>query len=92
MVRGMYKSKTLRKVFRKAPGGRVVTHYKKKKPKKAHCAKCGLDLKGVPRERPNKMKGLSKTEKRPQRPFGGVLCSACTRKELINRARNASKA
>ena len=85
---GRYKSRSFRQVSRKVPGGKTKIHYKYKKPKKAHCAKCGALLAGVPRERPNKMKNMAKTKKRPQRPFGGVLCSKCMRKEIIARNKN----
>jgi len=84
---GRFKSRSLRQISRKVPGGRTVIHYKYKKPKKAHCAKCKVQLAGVPRERPHKMKNMAKTKKRPQRPFGGVLCSKCMRKEIIARAK-----
>jgi len=81
------KSRTYRRVLRKTPGGRVSLHLKKRKPKKAHCGKCGIDLKGVPRERPYKMKHMPKTMKRPERPYGGVLCSKCSRRLFIEKAR-----
>ncbi len=87
MPRGMYKSRTLRRVYRKTPGSRVVVHYKKRKPKKARCTGCGALLKGVARERPYKMMKLSKTKKRPQRPYGGYYCSKCMRKILIEKVR-----
>lgn len=76
------KSKSLRKVFRRTPGGRTVEHYKPRKPKKAHCASCGAVLKGVLRERPYKMQNTPKTKKRPSRPYGGVLCSKCLRQRI----------
>ena len=85
MVRGMHKSRTLRRVHVKTPGGNNKTHYKKGKPGKAHCSSCGALLKGVPRERPYKMQGMAKTEKRPQRPFGGVLCTKCMRELMKKR-------
>lgn len=81
------RTKTLRKVFVRTPS-KTTVHYKKKKPSKAVCSECGANLKGVPRERPYKMQKLGKTEKRPERPYGGVLCSKCTRKELIKKARS----
>ncbi len=83
MVRGMFKSRSLRKVFVKTPGSKTVVHYRKRKPSKAKCGSCGTDLKGVPRERPYKMQNMPKTAKRPERPFGGVLCSGCMRKQII---------
>lgn len=83
------KSKSLRKVFRRTPGGRTVEHYEPRKPKKAHCAGIGCDavLKGVPRERPHKMQNMPKTKKRPSRPYGGVLCSRCMRLKITQEAR-----
>ena len=59
MVSGKHKSRTLRRVYVKTPGGRTTLHYKKRKPAKAKCGSCGAVLKGVARERPYKMKNLS---------------------------------
>jgi large subunit ribosomal protein L34e len=74
-------------VFRRTPGSRTVKQYKKRKPSKATCAICGKILIGVPRERPYKMQRMQKSKKRPERPYGGVLCSACTRRKIIAQAR-----
>ena len=87
MVSGRQKSASMRKISKKTPGGRVVIHYTKKKPSKAKCSQCGAELKGVPRLRPYKMENTPKTKKRPQRPFGGVLCSKCTTKKIIAKTR-----
>ncbi len=87
MVAGRYKSRTLRRKKVKTPGGRLTTHYLKRKPNKAHCADCGTVLSGVPRERPYVMRNLAKTQKRPERPFGGVLCSRCSRELIKKQAR-----
>ena len=62
-------------------------HYRKRKPSSAVCGNCHEELHGVPRERPYVMRGLHKTEKRPERPFGGVLCSDCSRQEFKAKAR-----
>jgi len=77
------RSRSLRRVQRKLPGGRTVVHYTRKKPGKAKCSNCGSILMGVPRELPYKMRTMAKTKKRPQRPYGGVLCSSCTRTKII---------
>lgn len=45
----------------------------------------------MPRERPYKMQRLPKTKKRPERPYGGRLCSACARRAIIASARKAQK-
>lgn len=83
MPTGRHKSRTLRRIFTKTPGSKVVVHYKKRKPSKAHCAECGKVLPGVASERPVKMARMSKTKKRPERPYGGVLCSRCMRAKIV---------
>lgn len=89
MPRGMYRSRTLRRIAVKTPGGVVHTHYRQRKPQKAKCANCAKVLAGVPRELPTTMKNLPKSSKRPERPYGGVLCSSCTRTLLKNKVRGA---
>jgi len=81
------KSKRFRKVFKKVPGNKVKVHLCRTKPARAKCAECGIILHGVPRARSYKMRNTAKTKKRPQRPNGGVLCSACSRKKIIAKAR-----
>jgi len=81
------RSRSLRKIFRKVPGGRTKVHFRKKKPKHAKCGNCGSLLKGVPRELPYKMRTMAKTRKRPERPFGGVLCSMCMRQTILENFR-----
>ncbi len=80
------RSRSLRRVHIRTPGGKNVVHYKKRKPKIAHCAECGVDLKGFKRELPHKMKKITKTKKRPQRPYPN-LCSKCMRKRIIKEAK-----
>ena len=81
------RSRSLRKIFTKVSGGRTVVHYKKRKPKAARCGSCGTLLKGIPREFPFRMRKMATTKKRPERPYGGVLCSKCMRMEIINKIR-----
>jgi len=87
MARPGHRSRTYRRVFVKTPGGETKLHHKKRKPSAAVCGSCGATLSGVPRERPFKMQGLAKTKKRPERPFGGVLCTKCTRKKIKKETR-----
>jgi large subunit ribosomal protein L34e len=86
MVAGRHKSHSLRRVKKRTPGGRKVIHYEKRKPGAAHCAGCGAKLRGVPIERPYKMQNMPKTAKRPERPYGGVLCSKCARQKIMEEA------
>ncbi|MFT4297636.1 MAG: 50S ribosomal protein L34e [Candidatus Woesearchaeota archaeon] len=87
MVSGKHKSRSMRKIFVKAPGNTIKVHYKKRKPKKAVCPVYGTELSGVPRERPIKMKNMAKTKKRPERPYGGVLSSKAMRDKMKQKAR-----
>ena len=80
------RSRTLRRVYVQISSGTVI-HYKKRKPRKVKCGNCSSLLKGVPRERPYKMERLPKTKKRPERPYGGNLCSKCTRDIMVDKAR-----
>ena len=89
MPQGRYKSRTLRRIYVKTPGTRNVIHYRKRKPSKAHCAHCAVQLAGVPREFPAVLRNLPKSAKRPERPYGGTLCSACTRVVLRQKGRDA---
>lgn len=66
--------RSAKKIFRKR--GKVI--YKNSKPGRAECANCGGVLHAVPKRKGVELRKLSKTEKRPQRPFGGVLCGNCT--------------
>ena len=83
-----YRSRTYKRTFRRTPGGKTVLHYKKKKPKTHHCAECGKLLHGVPRGRPYQIRKLSKSKKRPNRPYGGNLCTECTRRLFKEQARS----
>ena len=87
MVSGKHKSNTLRKVFRRGTSGKVKVQYRKRNPSKAKCASCGKQLAGVPRQRAGKMQKMPKTAKRPERPYGGVLCSPCSRKKIVEKTK-----
>ncbi len=77
----------MRRLQVKVPGGRTARHYKKRKPQNAKCGKCRAVLKGTLRERPFRMTKLPKTKKRPERPYGGNLCSRCMRTLIVEKAR-----
>jgi len=87
MPSGKHKSGRYRKIFVKTPGAKNVVHYRESKPNKAICGNCRKPLLGVPRDRPAVFGKLAKTERRPERPYGGVLCSACTRNLHKQKAR-----
>ncbi|MEZ0393960.1 MAG: 50S ribosomal protein L34e [Desulfurococcaceae archaeon] len=85
MPRPMHRSRSWRRVYVRTPGGRLVVHYEKRRPSAAKCAICGRPLNGVPRLRPSDLRKLAKTEKRPERYYGGAICHKCL-SELLRRA------
>jgi len=87
-MRGSFKSRTYRRVHVRTPGGRTVLHMKRRAPEKPHCANCKLVLHGTVRALPFEIRKLSKTERRPERPYGGVLCSSCSRAKYITASEN----
>jgi len=87
MPRPSRRSRTLRRVHKRIPGGKTKLTYEKRKPSRAVCSACKQHLHGVPRERPYKQGKLTKSRKRPERAYGGMLCSRCSRREIIKKAR-----
>lgn len=81
-----HKNRSFRKVKVKL-ASRVTTQYRKRKPAHAQCGKCRKELHGVPRARPVELRNMPKTKKRPERPYGGVLCSRCMRETIIEKIR-----
>ena len=80
MVAPMYRSRSKKRRSIRTPGGKSVIHYKKKKVSKHHCGRCGNALSGVPNAIPSVIGKMSKSERIPERPYAGVLCSDCTEK------------
>lgn len=74
----MRNNRSLRKIKRKASGGRTVVHLRKKKPEQLLCYKCGAKL-NRPKLTTVELKKMPKSKRRPQRPFP-ELCSKCMRK------------
>jgi large subunit ribosomal protein L34e len=65
------RSTSVRKIYKKLPKGRHTIHYKRRvKGKKHKDPISGQILPGV-----SSIKGLSKSQKRPNRKFGGTLSS-----------------
>ncbi|MFX1453132.1 MAG: 50S ribosomal protein L34e [Promethearchaeota archaeon] len=59
------------------PGNRNVTHYWRKKPKRASCMICKKPLQSIPRLRPVKMTKTQKTVRRASRIESGRYCAKC---------------
>jgi large subunit ribosomal protein L34e len=81
------KSKSLRRVFVKTPGGKTVARLKSKTGTQATCPVTGQKLQGTPKVRPSGLRNMAKSKKKPSRLFGGMLSSSAARREIIRRAR-----
>ncbi|MCS4541568.1 MAG: 50S ribosomal protein L34e [Euryarchaeota archaeon] len=81
-----YRSRTMKKVQRKTPGGKTVTHYKAKKVGAPICGVCGRPLSAVPRS--DEVLKFSKSNRRPNRPYGGNLCPICMRRMIKQKVRS----
>jgi large subunit ribosomal protein L34e len=82
-----FKSRTYRRIKTRLPGSTVTIHYVKRKPQLPKCAVCKKELKGTPRAFDFDKKKMGISKKRPERPFGGYMCSSCSRKQIKQEAR-----
>jgi large subunit ribosomal protein L34e len=87
MPRPALRSRAFRRVKKKLPGGAFIIHYLKRKPSVAKCSSCGKKLHGIASERPSVLKKMSRTKKTTSRPYGGKLCSRCTKNKMKERVR-----
>jgi large subunit ribosomal protein L34e len=83
----MIKSRSLRRVFKRVPSGISKVFYLKRKPSKSKCSNCSIVLQGMAPSITSKLRNSTKSSKRPQRKFGGNLCSKCTKQRIIQEAR-----
>lgn len=88
MVEGRRKSRSVRRMKKTTPSGKHIVQYYNKKSSKAQCAGCGMYLHGVPNVSTTKLRNMSKSKRRPERPYGGCLCSKCSRAYIIIKVRN----
>jgi large subunit ribosomal protein L34e len=91
MVRPKLRSRSLKRKKVRTPGNRLITRYEKRRPHVAKCTICKKPLHGVPRLNPVELRKLAKTKRRPERPYGGNLCSSCMRDLLRKTARDTFK-
>ncbi|MGB9728966.1 MAG: 50S ribosomal protein L34e [Thermoprotei archaeon] len=75
MPRPALRTHSKAKIKTRTPGGRTSLHIRPRKTKKARCSICGKPLHGTHVGLEAKKMALS--EKRPNRPYGGYICSTC---------------
>ena len=78
-------TRSLRRIRVRTPGNNLVMHFEKRKSSIAKCAKCRSELKGIPRGVSSEIRNLPLSQKTVSRPFGGNLCSKCSREEIISK-------
>ena len=74
-------------IKRKTPSGKITLHERRRRPSQAKCANCKSPLHSIQRKIPSEFKKLSASERKPERPYGGYLCSNCTKEIFRERAR-----
>jgi len=79
MPRPAYRSRSLRRVYVRTPGGRLVVHYEDRKVNPPRCAICGSILQGFPKMTRRKAR---RGHKPPGRPYGGCICPRCLSRAL----------
>jgi large subunit ribosomal protein L34e len=77
MVEKSKRTRSTKKVKKRTPGARTVTHYGSKKAGKAQCGLCGKAMAQVKTGSATEMKNTPKSSKAPARPYRGTLCSPC---------------
>jgi len=87
MTKPRHRSRSMRRKQKKTPGGTTGQTYLARKPGLHKCAECGAELKGIPRLKPSKAANKARSAKRPERPYGGFLCSRCARQKIKQEAR-----
>ncbi|XP_072027278.1 large ribosomal subunit protein eL34-like [Amphiura filiformis] len=73
--RHSYNTKSNKVRIVKTPGGKLVYHTHKKKPKASRC--------GVWAARPKKLMSMSKPKKTVSRAYGGTLCAKAVRQRIV---------
>jgi len=87
MVSPRFRARTFRRTKVTTPGGRRVQHHTPRPHNRAQCGQCKEPLQAVFTARRSLLRRLSKSERRPSRPYGGVLCSRCSRATIKAKAR-----
>lgn len=82
-----YRSRSMLRKKVRTPGGNLTPHYNRKKTGKPVCTSCGALLHGCKSEYISGAK--SRTQRRPERPYGGYLCPRCLKLLYKNSVRGS---
>lgn len=70
------RTRSVRRIPRRLPGGRTVIRYERRRGGSPRCGRCGRPLPGVA-----ELRGVPRSSRRASRPFAD-LCSRCSRETL----------
>ncbi len=76
----------------RTPGGGLVRRPVEFKRGEAKCAWCHEELHGTPVPSKAEMRKIPKSSRRPERPYGGYLCSRCLKSGLVRAVIEGSSA
>jgi len=78
----------MKKVKTRTPPGKIKFHYRRERVQIAKCANCKSQMRGIRRLIPSEFKKLAKSDRRPERPYGGYFCSSCSKEIFRERVRS----
>jgi ribosomal protein L34E len=85
MTSGAMKSRSRKRIYKRIPGGTSVLTYREKRVSKPECP-TGRELPGTVRGNRSQVHKFTYSERRPSRPYGGVLSSPALRMVMRERA------
>jgi large subunit ribosomal protein L34e len=74
--------------FKRRTISKTVSRTKRRRPGVPKCAICKRPLHGMKKLHQIEIKKLSKTERKPERAYGGYLCSSCAREKFREKVRS----
>ena len=73
--------------YRKTVSGKITIYRPDKKTRPPKCSNCDNILPGVAKGIRSEVRKLTKSQRTPNRPFGGNMCSPCTKRKIIEKTR-----
>ncbi|MEC8339189.1 MAG: 50S ribosomal protein L34e [Nanoarchaeota archaeon] len=83
MVSGVLKSRRLKRVQVRLPGGSNTTHYVQRNRSIAKCAVTKKPLRGIPRLTNRQFKNLNKSQKTVSRAYGGYMSHSALKQKIL---------
>jgi large subunit ribosomal protein L34e len=83
MVSGVLKSRRLKRVQVRLPGGSNTTHYIQRNRSIVRCAVTKKPLRGIPRLTNRQFKNLNKSQKTVSRAYGGYMSHSALKSKIL---------